>query len=212
MDLSLPIRSVIPSARADVLEVLAHAGKPMSGRQVARLVSGPKQWRVNEVLGELVRSGLVLSEEHPPARLYRLNREHVAAAAIEALANMRSTLIERMRDRASQWKPEATAVWLFGSFARGEAEADSDIDVLVIRDDRVAADAPAWNEQISSFAESVQAWSGNRCSILEVSSSEFTGMARRGERLVDELRRDALGLSGDAPRTLLATPGPKVAP
>ena len=39
MDLSSPMRSVIPSAHGAVLTVLARAGEPLSGRKVAELTN-----------------------------------------------------------------------------------------------------------------------------------------------------------------------------
>ena len=207
MDLSLPIRSVVPSARADVLVVLARSGKPLSGRQVARLIDGPKQWRVNQVLGELADSGLVLCDEQPPALLYRLNRDHVAAGPIEALANLRSELLDRMRRDTAGWQVPADAVWLYGSFARGQAGPESDIDILIVRNDSIDDDNPTWEAQVMSFREKVHAWSGNMCEVLEVSRSELASMEQNGERLIDELRKDATLLAGVEPRVMLRTPG-----
>lgn len=204
MDLSSPISSVIPTAQGAVLAVLSRTSEPLSGRQVAALTDGRfGQSRVNEVLGQLAAEGIVLLERRPPAKLYRLNRDHVACAGIERLANLRDELLSRMRSEVAAWEVPAEAVWLFGSAARGDGDAASDIDLLVVRPSAVEADDPAWLRQIDDLSEHVSLWSGNGCQVLELSLVELAAMLSRGEPLVDALRTDAMTLGGGSPRGLL---------
>lgn len=187
-----------------VLAVLARTHQPLSGRQVAALTGGRAgQWRANEVLGQLAEAGIVLREERPPAKLYRLNLDHVAADAVVALAGQREELLRRIRRHVADWAPAAHAVWLFGSAARGGGSADSDIDLLVMRPDDVDEDDRSWSAQLADLSRQIWAWSGNSCETLELSVAEVTDMVDRGERLVAELRADAVCLAGQAPRTLL---------
>lgn len=204
MDLTSPMSSVIPSAHAPVLFVLAHAGAPMSGRQIAGLVEGRvSRSRVNGVLHELERSGLVTCDVHPPARLYRLNREHVAAPLIEGLASLRDQLLERMRAHGSAWLVPADAIWLFGSAARGDGAVDSDIDVIVIRPDDVSDEDPLWVDQVDGWRTSVKQWTGNECSVLELTAEQIRRAVRNGDPIIQELRRDAVWLAGAGPDDLL---------
>ncbi|MEX2658141.1 MAG: nucleotidyltransferase domain-containing protein [Acidimicrobiales bacterium] len=201
MDLSKPIRSVIPSGHGAVLAVLAGTERPLSGRRVGELAGDRlSQSRANEVLRELAAAGVVLSEEQPPARLYVLNREHVAADAILGLARMRQTLLDRMRARVGTWEPAPASAWLFGSFARGEGDVHSDIDVLVVRPDEVSQEDPTWDAQVDAFATAVQRWAGNHCSVVEYSEPELTDLVERDERLAAELRRDGVHLGGRVDR------------
>src|SRR5664280_476791 len=141
MNLSDPMSSVVPAAHGAVLAVLARTDRPLSGRQVADLSGGHvKQSRAHQVLHELTEAGVVLCEERPPAKLYRLNRDHVAATGIVVLASQRDELLRRIRDHIERWMPRAVAVWLFGSAARGEGGPRSDIDLLVVRPDALAHD------------------------------------------------------------------------
>jgi len=55
---------------------------------------------------------------------------------------------------------------------------------------------------LKSEAEA-DAWSGNPCEIVEYSTRELKALVRRGERLADELRRDAVPLTGTPPRQTL---------
>lgn len=198
MDLSNPISSVIPSAHGAVLTVLARTDRPLSGRRTAELVgSRAVQSRVNTILRSLTEAGVVLCEEHPPAKLYRLNRQHVAAEAIVALANLRDDLLARMRDHISAWPVPPVAAWLFGSAARGDGGPQSDIDVLVIRPDHVDVEQPDWADQLESLASAVTAWSGNGCAVIEYSDNEFNELVAAGQRLVADIRRDGIHLAGE---------------
>jgi predicted nucleotidyltransferase len=200
VNLSEPIASVIPGAYGPILAVLVRAGVPLSGRQVAGLVEGKvSRSRVNDVLRELTAHGLVSEAIHPPAILYTLNRQHVTYEGLEVLVESRQRLLDRMRADIEHWAPAAFSVLLYGSMARGEGTAESDIDVLVIRPDAVSADDTKWRDQLEQFADRVQAWSGNACEILEFSQDEFGTAMTRGRRLARELRSDVICLGGEIP-------------
>lgn len=198
MDLSDPVGSVIPSAQGPVLEVLAGTHVALSGRAIAALTDGKvSHTRARQVLRDLVSAGLVLQEVAPPAYLYLLNRQHLAAEAICALATMRTRLLAQMRAGVQAWATPARAIWLFGSVARGTSTAASDIDVLVVRPAGVDAEDLVWLAQLTTFAESVQLWTGNRCELLEYGDDELIDAL--SPRLVSDLREHGLALAGESP-------------
>ena len=207
MDLSSPISSVIPSAHGAVLAVLARVGEPLSGRKVAELTNGKVgQWRTNEVLGALTDAGIVFREERPPAKLYRLNRDHVAAAGIVVLADQWALLLQRIQDDLATWETSPVSACVFGSSARGDAGPDSDIDLLLVspaevRDVEIAE--RTWHAQVDELSERVRAWSGNTCEVLELTEAELGDAVTREDRLVRDLRQDAIALHGQDIRTLL---------
>lgn len=207
MDLSSPISSVIPSAQGAVLAVLARAGQPLSGRKVADMTQGRvSQPHVNKVLHELAEAGLVLREDHPPAKVYRLNRDHVAAEAIVALADQWLTLLQRMKDDLAQWNPEPVSACLFGSAARGEAGVSSDVDVLLVVPDDLeprTLGSMVWDSQVDGLVDKVYRWSGNACEVLQLTVSEVEAAVKRDDRLVRDLQADAIALSGRDIRKLL---------
>lgn len=196
MDLTSPIRSVVPSAHGDVLAVLARSGQPLTGRGVAALTGGQRSVKgVNLALRRLVAAGIVLVEDHPPAKLYRLNRRHLAADAIVALADLRPRLIEAMRAALARWDRPAAGAWLFGSAARGDGGVGSDIDVLLVRTDDIDTEDPQWTAQVDVLAEDVLAWSGNPCAVVEYSDAEFAGLMAGDERLARDMRNDGIRLT-----------------
>lgn len=207
MDLSNPMASVVPGGYGAVLAVLARTYTSMSGRKIAELTQ-PKMGhvRVNEVLAKLAGDGLVLREDHPPAKSYVLNRDHVAAEGIMALANQWTTLMQRIREDLGSWDPEPLAACIFGSAARGHADSDSDIDLLIVPPVDIAPRTLAeleWEMQLERLAEQVHKWTGNACEVLQLTTEELSGAVDRNDRLVRELRTDALDLHGIHIRKLL---------
>ena len=195
MDLSSPISSVIPGVGGVVLQILARTYQPLTGSGIAKLAEGSSSRAgVTKALQNLVASGLVECRPAGRANLYLLNRDHVAAESIEALAELRSATIERMKRSVARWKIEPVGVYLFGSAARGDGAVDSDIDVLVVRNVRV--DEDAWTHQTMDFAQKVMAWTGNHCEIIEYTKAEFSNLVRRKDRLIRSLSRDSIALAG----------------
>jgi hypothetical protein len=95
---------------------------------------------------------------------------------------------------------------LFGSAARGLGEQlDSDLDILLVTDLHDARRESEWQHQVDRLTEQVQAWSGNACEVLELSRDDLAAAAARDDRLVRELRADAITLGGRDIRLLLAT-------
>ena len=195
MDLSSPISSVIPGVGGVVLQILARTYQPLTGSGIAKLAEGSSSRAgVTKALQNLVASGLVECRPAGRANLYVLNREHVAAESIVALAELRSATIERMKRSVARWRIEPVGVYLFGSAARGDGAVDSDIDVLVVRHVRV--DEDAWTSQTMDFAQKVTAWTGNQCEILEYTKAELSNLVRRKDRLVRSFARDSIALAG----------------
>lgn len=195
MDVSNPIRSVIPSVHGDVLVVLARTDVPLTGRGIAGLVEGASRSGVQKALVALTQAGVVLVETHPPANLYRLNRRHLAADAIVELATMRSRLIAAMRRHLASWDRAPWGAWFFGSAARGDGSVSSDLDVLLVRPDSVTDLNVGWVTHVDRFADDVNAWTGNPCAVIEYSRREFDGLLASDQRLASELRTDGIALT-----------------
>lgn len=167
-----------------------------AGRGIAGLLDDVSRSGVQKALVALVDAGLVLVERHPPANLYRLNRRHLAAAAITELATLRSRLITAIRDHLSTWDPAPWGAWLFGSAARSDGTASSDIDLLIVRPDSIDETNHAWSEQVDRLADDVSAWTGNPCAIVEYRRSELDEALRRDDRLIRDIRSDGIDLTG----------------
>jgi hypothetical protein len=174
MDFTHPFRAVTPTLDGDVLTVLARADEGFSGRQIHRLLNHGSEQGVRKAAERLVEQGVVLRTELGRAKVYRLNREHVAAPHIEGLANLRVGVIERLRSVVEGWEPPPRLVLLFGSAAEGKAGPDSDLDLFVVRPADVDVDAAAWVEQLGALERDATAWTGNDARVVEFGEDELT--------------------------------------
>jgi predicted nucleotidyltransferase len=147
----------------------------------------------------------VVRESRPPSNIYRLNREHVAADGILALAQMWSALVGRIRANLGTWPVAPEAAWLFGSAARGERTERSDLDVFLVRPASGLASAisEAWEHQTEALANKIKNWSGNRCEVIEMEAAELRAAVDRDDRLIRDLREQAVVLAGTDPPGLL---------
>jgi predicted nucleotidyltransferase len=144
----------------------------------------------------LVSQGIVLARPAGNAVLYALNREHLAASLVVQLVDLRVALWARLGECLAAWEVPALHVSAFGSAARGDGDERSDIDLMVVRPEGVASDESGWEAQIDDLRKLVRAWTGNLAQIVELDREELRRAAARGERLVDEVRRDGIGLMG----------------
>ena len=197
MNPSAPIKSVIPSAHADVLRVLALSDITLTGRQVAELTGGAvSQKAVSTILNDLVVSGIVHRDSKGSAYLHRLNRDHLAAEAIVALATMRIRLLDALEATIAEWTKKPVGVWMFGSMARGDGSPASDIDILVIRSETISEDDPVWMSQLDAMTRDVTRWTGNECRILEYGHHEIRELVEQGEPLVASVLNEGILIEG----------------
>lgn len=205
MDLSAPVSSVIPGVPGLTLGVLARALRPMSAREVARLLEGRASQRgVLDALNRLVTHGIVLREDHPPLALFRLNREHVAATAVAELVGLREVLFTRLRDLIGGWRVPVVSALVFGSAARGDGGVQSDVDLLIIRRTGADLDEPAWRAQIHDLSEQVERWSGNPADIVEYDETELRRLAGEDNPLITAVLHDGRPLVGPSLLRLLS--------
>jgi predicted nucleotidyltransferase len=203
MNVSRAYSAVAPTVEGDVLVVLAGTTQPLTGRGVARLARRGSVAAVANALDRLVRQGLVLRQEAPPASLYALNRQHVAASAAEALALVRTELLDRLRRAFSAWTITPVHASLFGSAARGDGDLDSDIDLFVVRPTGVDAENATWDEQLQELSNAVLAWTGNHAGIIDFAEQDIPKMREQDPPALQDLRRDAIDLAGTPLRELL---------
>jgi predicted nucleotidyltransferase len=205
MDLSRPWALIRSPVDMEVLLVLLGTTRPLTGREVARLVRAGSQPAVNAALRRLAEEGLVRAEEAGNAYLHTFNREHLGAQAVEMLAGIRRELERRLRAEIGEWEISPAHVSMFGSAARGDGDTRSDIDLFVVRPADVPEDDPDWRDQLDRLSDHVHDWTGNRAVLSEVSVADVRRLRRDRPPVVEELRRDAITLAGPAPIELLGT-------
>lgn len=202
MDVSKPFAAISPGVDTDVLVVLAGSTKLRSGRELARR-AGRSSTGVQHALDRLVEHGLVNREEVGRTFLYELNRDHLLAPTVEQMAGARAELVRRLRDAIDTWEVPPVHASLFGSAARGDGDASSDIDLLVVRPADIDPDDAPWRGQLDELANLVRRWTGNNAGIAEVSEGELSRLRKDRPPVVEEVSEDAVDLAGEATRKLL---------
>lgn len=184
--MAIPIRSVVPSLDGPVLAVLAATTGPLSLADVHRRAGGSKSG-VRQVLRRLVGEGVV----HDIPGGYILNRDHLAAPAVELLANLHGELIARIRVEADRWTGSVDLAGLFGSAARRDGDSTSDIDVLVV------SDASDLDDFVDQLGERIRLWTGNPAQILALSRAAVGRLRRAKEPIIATWERELLVICGD---------------
>jgi hypothetical protein len=197
MDFSKNLSSIFPTSQALILEELIQTPKPVSGRQLAlQLVDRLGKSRVLEVLGELVAQGLVTREILGPSHLYSINKQHLCFDLLKSLSSPKTLLVSLITKQLARFKPQPQAAVLFGSIAKGKSKPESDIDLLVIRPNRVREDDDAWQDQLFRLTLAVQRATGNPLNYLDYSHADFASLVRSGARLIREINQHGIVLMG----------------
>ena len=195
VDFVHPVEAVIPGVQGRVLAVLVETTAELSLRTLARL-AGVSVAQASRVLPGLVELGLVERREVPPSSQFRLVRSNVGARAVINLAHSRNSVLESIGVRAAAQPIPPTSVIVFGSFARGGAGRDSDVDVVVVRPDEISEDDEDWSASIESWRNEATATAGNTVQILEVSVSDAQSRLRSKTQLWRDIRRDGVVIHG----------------
>lgn len=192
MDLGSPVLDIAPAVRGALLQALARLEQPVTRRQLAA-AAGVAPGNASTVIEELIRSGIVTETVAGRSSMVLLNRSHLVAGPLLALAGLRGELIRRLRERLSAW-PDLRGAWLFGSVARGEAHKESDVDLLIVADD---LEPPDLHERLSQLQADVRVWTGNDLQLVEHSPTSWRKLVRSKNPLVEQIRLDGIALAGD---------------
>jgi predicted nucleotidyltransferase len=223
MDMGDPTRSITPTLDGPVLAALASSGRPLTVGEVAVETVRGSEIGVRRCLARLVAQGLVQATEMGRNRVHELNREHVAAPIATMMADLRIELWRRIRKEVGGWKPKPLYACVFGSAARGDGDADSDVDLLLVHPpfpgdpklprkanviDAVAAfmtapvaassaEAARWPRHIDTLRAHVLLWSGNQLQVVDLSLAEWMDR-RHNTTLIDDIELDAIDLAGSS--------------
>ena len=189
------MQSVIPGAQGRILAVLAESTAYLNLRTIA-LLAGTSPAQASRVLPELVRSGLVERREAPPSALFRLVDDNVGPRVVRALSRSRETVLAELGSQAETLEPGPVSVIVFGSFARGEAEADSDLDVLFVQPKSTNDDDYRWAAAVEGWRQFARRLTGNRVEVVETSESSVGRFLRSHKTLWADIVRDGVVVYG----------------
>lgn len=143
-------------SKVATLRVLFNSKIGFSGNTIAKR-AGMGLLAIQNALADLEHLGLVAVERGSVEHRYRLNTKHYLVvhglrALYEAERNMAKALASELRPLLDEY---VVIAGLFGSFARGQATAGSDIDLLIVVEtlkerERVSA---LFTDRIPEFTE-----------------------------------------------------------
>jgi predicted nucleotidyltransferase len=152
-------------------------------------------------LSSLVDTHIVNEVGTGRTRLYILNEATPLSASIQALFEAEkvrfTAIIDAVRDCAESLGKAVIACWVFGSVARGEDRAGSDVDIalIAISDDDVASVQNRGIDALSASAEKLMFWP----SISALSVADLKRLRDSGDPLWQAFLTDGLVITGPRP-------------
>lgn len=195
MDFRRPIEVVIPGVQGRILAVLADTTAELNLRTIARL-SGVSPAQASRVLPVLVTLGLVERREAPPSALFALVEDNVAGRLVRALGRSREVVLEELNSLAGQMDPKPVSAIVFGSLARGEADAMSDVDIVLVRPTDVDEDDEPWASSADGWRTSARRLTGNPVQVIEIDETEVARRLRRPTALWADVLREGVVVHG----------------
>lgn len=195
MDFKRPVEALVPGAQGRILAVLVETSAELNLRTIARL-SGVSVAHTSRVLPGLVELGIVERRDVPPSALFRYVRENVAARALSGLADARHTVLRELEEGAGRLEPRPVSIIVFGSFARGDADRESDLDVLLVRPSRIDEEDAQWRGAVDQWVDHAGRLTGNRVEVLEETEQEVQRLLRSRKQLWLDIRRDGVVVHG----------------
>lgn len=196
MDYANSIESLIPGVQGRVLAVLTRSETELTMRGVAEL-AGVSPQQASVVLARLVGLGLVERRDVPPVSLVRLSRQNLAAQHVASLAQLRETALARLADLAQGIQPRPASLIVFGSFARGDADAESDVGVLAVRPKGLASREDRWAKTLGAWRDDAARLLGNPVNLIEAATDEVpTLLERPGPSVWRAIATEGIVLAG----------------
>ena len=184
-----------------VLRVLYASKAGYSGSAVAKR-AGMGLLAIQNALADLERLGLVGVERGAVEHRYRLNEQHYLVAhglrgLFEGERAFTRSLVGELR---SSLEGKVIAAGLFGSFARGEAKAGSDIDLLAVV--ATLKDREHVSRILSDVAAPLAVRYGLPVQAVILESRQLTSTAGNMRELLDGAESDWLHVTGAELRRL----------
>lgn len=191
-----PLTAIFGSAgNVRVLRALVADRAPQSAPHLARL-SGLSPQGVRLVLDTLARQQVVKVHGSGRAQLYALNESHPFASALVTLFEEEQQRWERLlstlRETLGKRGTAVRAAWLYGSVARAEDTARSDLDIALLVSSSEVADQV--REDLMPLEDEQQL----RISLTALTPKELAVLPD-DDRWWSDVVRDARILKGSAP-------------
>lgn len=182
------ISVLLPEYRRRVLGLLLlHPDDALHGREIARRAGLPAGTVTRELV-KLADAGLLQRERRGNQQIYSANKAHPIFAELASILRKTSGLADVLIDALAPVADQLRAAFVFGSVARGEETAGSDIDLMLIGELDFA--------RAVQLLHPAQAQLGREINPKVFSAAEFASAAD-GPFLRDVLAKPKIFLLGD---------------
>jgi predicted nucleotidyltransferase len=170
-----------------------------TGRALAR-AAGVDPKRAAEALVDLVEAGLVERRHAGRAFLYSLNRNNYAVGEILLPAFIKERdWLQRLGDEIRRSVPGINSVILYGSWSKGKAQSQSDVDLLLVTRQNVGRGQAA---RLQEGADDIRARMSERygrpISLLIVGPGDLRRRLRKRDRFIREILAEGQVLAGSS--------------
>jgi len=147
---------------------LEHPSQEVHARAISRMTKlSPRSTHI--YCGIYEKDGLLVSERKANAKMLRLRNGSPAVAALKKFYFLEKLQEMHMAENAAGRNPKMISLALYGSYASGEYDEQSDVDILVLSDTK--ADRQPFVKLQSVLGKNVQ--------LTELPLAEWIGMKNR---------------------------------
>lgn len=204
MDLSEPARALAPGLTVPVLRALSRRSAPATASQLWRAAGRGTLAGIQRACDRLAEHGLVDADEAAGRVVYTLNPDHLLYGSAMALLTHDGELRRRLAAALRDWEVEPVAAILYGSAAREDGGAGSDIDLLLVRPLLRTRAASVWARQVERLERDVQRWTGNRLQVVDRTAAQVRRLARDGDPMAESWLSDGVSLHGRSVAAVLS--------
>lgn len=190
MLLDRPLDAILGQcSKVKILRFLVKSQSQLNGREIAKNVK-LSHVKTHTALKDLTRHGVVNMRSVGNSLIYWLNEDHflvkeIVRPAFEKEANLFTHIARIILKEIKLAQP--LSVILFGSFAKGNASADSDIDVVIIYPH--ANQKSLITRGLSEAGKKVTSLFGNHLAGMPLAIDEFQRKLKAKNKFINEIIR-----------------------
>jgi len=174
-------------SKVKILRFLINSQAQLNGREIAKNV-GLSHVNVHAALKDLSRQGIVNIRSVGRSNIYWLNEEHFLVKCIlrpifEKEARTFHLLSKLILKEIKP--PLPLSIILFGSFAKGDASADSDIDIAFIYPDHKNKSSIA--RELNEAEKKITLLFGNHLACVPIKVGDLRKRFKRNEKFIKEI-------------------------
>lgn len=192
-------------SKVRILRFLVNVQTQLNGREIAKN-TGLSHVKVHTALKDLTGHGIVNMRSLGNSLVYWLNEDHfLIKEIIRPAFEKENDIFEHITKMIVRTIKSARllSVILFGSFAKGSASADSDIDMAIVYSS--TKNKSLVLQELSEAEKKITALFGNRLAGVLLGIDEFQKKFKKGDHFVKEIVRTGRVIYGKSVAELITS-------